>query len=265
MTSEGFGRLTAGMMDRDSERVHAVIGDRKIAAPKVEFSKRAAPKQVDAAAEAAAVKPIETQEKHADQPEMAGNMFGKSTGGKTAVGHTSPQPLTESRRASLGSTVLIEQPPSGDMSEVTVSMWGLPPEDTEGNEPVKGGQRPTSVTYKRRSLEEEFDSEISGESEQRVWVDTPSFSGPDRRHKSISPEVERRRSVPPRLKAGVRLEQERYLRLKLATVETGRSQQDILTCALDCYLDDIGIDRFIRVAMGFGGAESSFEKGKAEK
>jgi len=265
MTSEGFGRLTAAMMDRDNERVHVVIGDGKRPTPrKIEFSKRRTTERNNNTATA---KPETADVDNSMNGNMFGkssskNMFGKSSSKGTPIEHTSKAPLTESRRASLGSTVLIEQPPTGDMSEVTVSMWGLPPEDTEGTEPQKGGQRPTSVTYERRTLDEHQASVEAGEAEQRIWVDTPTFSGPDRRHQSISPEVERRRSVPPRLKAGVRLEQERYLRLKLATMETDRSQQDLLTSALDEYLDQIGIDRFIRVAMGFGGAESSFDKGK---
>ena len=163
-----------------------------------------------------------------------------------------------SRRGNSGSTLMISQPPSGDMSEVTISLWGAKPETT--NTPSKNGQRPTSVTYERCTLDEHGirETEIAeGEGERQLWIDTPTFSGPDRRHMSVSPEVERRKTVPPRLKVGVRLEQERYLRLKLATQDTGRTQQDIITSALDTYLDEIGVDRFVRIAMGFGGATPS--------
>jgi hypothetical protein len=158
----------------------------------------------------------------------------------------------EERRAGSGANLTIKQPQAGDMSQVTVTMNGVTIDHTT---PQKGGQAPSSVTYERRTLAElaaEAEALANGERGEPVWIETPSYSGPDRRSKDVSPEIERRKSVPPRIKVGVRLEQERYLRLKLAALQHGRTQQDIVTCAIDGYLDEIGVDRFVRIAMGFG-------------
>jgi hypothetical protein len=158
----------------------------------------------------------------------------------------------EERRAGSGANLTIKQPQAGDMSQVTVTMNGVTIDHTT---PQKGGQAPSSVTYERRSLAElaaEAEALANGEGREPVWIETPSYSGPDRRSKDVSPEIERRKSVPPRIKVGVRLEQERYLRLKLAALQHGRTQQDIVTSAIDGYLDEIGVDRFVRIAMGFG-------------
>lgn len=67
------------------------------------------------------------------------------------------------------------------------------------------------------------------------------YAGPDRRKHHVSPVVERRRSVPPRVKVSVRLEQYRHQRLKGAGVLLGRTHQDIITVALDKYLDALGV------------------------
>ncbi len=67
------------------------------------------------------------------------------------------------------------------------------------------------------------------------------YSGPDRRKHDVSPMVERRRSVPPRVKVSVRLEQHRHQRLKGAGVLLSRTHQDIITVALDRYLDALGV------------------------
>ncbi len=155
---------------------------------------------------------------------------------------------TTERRSGSGASLSITQPKDGDMSQVTISIEDAPAIDPT---PQKGGQRPSSITYERRPTDSlsENDEDTNA---TPVWIETQSYSGPDRRHKQISPEIERRKTVPPRIKVGVRLEQERYLRLKLASVETGRTQQDLVTCALDAYLDGVGVDRFARIAMGFG-------------
>ena len=63
------------------------------------------------------------------------------------------------------------------------------------------------------------------------------YTGPERRSVDISPLVERRHSAPPRVKVSVRLETYRYKRLKNASDELGRTHQDLMTCALDHYLD----------------------------
>jgi hypothetical protein len=174
-----------------------------------------------------------------------------------ANGAPKKQPEQTARRGNSGSTLMIAQPPSGDMSEVTISLWGSKSESTDT--PSKNGQRPTSVTYERCTAgqHDTCETEPTDGEERQLWIDTPNFSGPDRRHVSVSPDVERRKTVPPRLKVGVRLEQERYLRLKLACQDTKRTQQDLITSALDSYLDEIGVDRFVRIAMGFGGATAT--------
>lgn len=77
--------------------------------------------------------------------------------------------------------------------------------------------------------------QITDQSDQKV------YSGPERRKRDVSPLVERRRSVPPRVKVSVRLEQHRHQRLKGAGVLLGRTHQDLITVAIDRYLDDLGI------------------------
>ncbi len=72
-------------------------------------------------------------------------------------------------------------------------------------------------------------------------ADLKVYKGPERRKRDVSPLVERRRSVPPRVKVSVRLEQHRHQRLKGAAVLLARTHQDIMTVALDRYLDDLGI------------------------
>lgn len=79
--------------------------------------------------------------------------------------------------------------------------------------------------------------QITDQSDQKV------YAGPERRKRDVSPLVERRRSVPPRVKVSVRLEQHRHQRLKGAGVLLSRTHQDIITVALDRYLDDLGILR----------------------
>lgn len=73
--------------------------------------------------------------------------------------------------------------------------------------------------------------------------DKPFYSGPERRARDVSPVVERRRSVGPRVKVSVRLEQHRYERLKIASEELDRSHQDLMTRALDHYLDTLRIEQ----------------------
>lgn len=249
MSSDGFSTLTASLMERGSDRVRAVIGGSAMAKMKDDTSPKARP-PVPAPLQAPAEPPAPitcSQDESRPEPEA-----------EAARNRARPEQIRDSRRASSGSTVLIQQPPSGDMSQVTVSLWGATPEMVETNGPSRGGQRPTSVTYERCTLDERtghLAAEAAGAPQRQLWIDTPNYSGPDRRTVSISPEVERRKSVPPRLKVSVRLEQERYLRLKLATRECERTQQDLITSALDSYLDALGVDRFVRIAMGFAGAE----------
>ncbi|MBI1261361.1 MAG: hypothetical protein GC184_06525 [Rhizobiales bacterium] len=74
--------------------------------------------------------------------------------------------------------------------------------------------------------------------EDRVY-----YQGPERRARDVSPLVERRRSVPPRVKVSVRLEQHRYVRLRMASEDSGRTHQDLMTTALDHYLDMLRVPR----------------------
>ena len=67
------------------------------------------------------------------------------------------------------------------------------------------------------------------------------YDGPERRLKDVSPVLERRRAMPPRVRTSVRLENHRYTRLKSAAVLLERTHQDLMTSALDLYLDVLGI------------------------
>lgn len=87
---------------------------------------------------------------------------------------------------------------------------------------------------------------ISADREGRIdtpHADSVIYSGPERRQREISPLVERRRSVPPRIKISVRLEQHRYVRLRMAAEDLGRTHQDLMTKAIDHYLDMLRIPR----------------------
>ena len=67
------------------------------------------------------------------------------------------------------------------------------------------------------------------------------FEGPERRLRDVSPVLERRSAMPPRTRVSVRLENHRYSRLKSAAVLLERTHQDLLTSALDLYLEGLGI------------------------
>lgn len=72
-------------------------------------------------------------------------------------------------------------------------------------------------------------------------TDDRPYAGRERRQHDISPVVERRKSVPPRIKISVRLEQARHNRLKAAALLLERTHQDLVTVALDRYLDQLQI------------------------
>ncbi len=254
MSSDGFSTLSGGLMQRGTDRVQALLGNGGAMPHNTDQPQR---RSADHSSDANGTQRPSARPTAQAAPQPAANGSAPKTEadepGPAENGAENTEAATSSKRANSGSTLMIAQPPSGDMSEVTISLWGAKPEHTDT--PSKNGQRPTSVTYERCTVDEDNAQDAdSDEEERQLWIDTPTFSGPDRRHHMISPEVERRKSVPPRLKVGVRLEQERYLRLKLASQDTKRTQQDIITSAMDAYLDDIGVDRFVRIAMGFGGA-----------
>ena len=73
--------------------------------------------------------------------------------------------------------------------------------------------------------------------------DQRHYQGPERRQHDVSPMVERRRGRKRRVKVSVRLEHDRYERLKIASEELARTHQDLLTCALDHYLDLLRIEQ----------------------
>ncbi|NIJ42491.1 hypothetical protein FHS78_002793 [Parvibaculum indicum] len=74
--------------------------------------------------------------------------------------------------------------------------------------------------------------------------DRARYAGPERRQRDISPAVERRGSVPPRVKTSIRLEQHRYVRLRLASTVLERTHQDLMISAIDDYLDSLHVPRF---------------------
>ncbi len=71
----------------------------------------------------------------------------------------------------------------------------------------------------------------------RTRQDGKPYGGLERRVRDVSPVLERRRAMPPRIKVSVRLEKYRYARLRSAAVSLGRTHQDLMTSALDLYLD----------------------------
>lgn len=267
MTSDGFGTLTAGLMPRGTERVRAVLEESNTGPELVPVAARPAgsglfralvkrleesPEEFETGA------PLEPQDDEASAtPEgaaaaKAGDDKPADDGQSGATEELAP----EARKAEASTTLQIQQS-EDEMKEVTVSISDAE-EASKRSVAAGNGQIPTAVTYERRTLDEHSEAEQAaerGEPTKPMWIETPSFSGPDRRHKSVTPEVERRKSLPPRIKVGVRLEQERYLRLKLAAQQTDRTQQDLISAAMDVYLDSVGVDRFMRVAMSFGGAE----------
>jgi len=74
--------------------------------------------------------------------------------------------------------------------------------------------------------------------------DRAYYNGPERRQRDVSPVVERRHSVPPRVKTSIRLEQHRYVRMRLASNVLERTHQDLMISAIDAYLDSLHVPRF---------------------
>ncbi|MGI9412477.1 MAG: hypothetical protein ACR2PM_02350 [Hyphomicrobiales bacterium] len=262
MSSDGFGTLTAALMPRGTERVRAVLEEADTGPELVPVAARPAGSGLFRAL----VKRLEQvpDETDSNEPAEAGTEADEAANPKPAE----DQPVNgaanmleeelapEARKAEASTTLQIQQS-ENDMKEVTVSISDAE-EASKRSVAAGNGQIPTAVTYERRTLDEHTESEEAierGEPTKPMWIETPTFSGPDRRHKSVTPDIERRKSLPPRIKVGVRLEQERYLRLKLAAQATDRTQQDLISAAMDSYLDTIGVDRFMRIAMSFGGAE----------
>lgn len=69
------------------------------------------------------------------------------------------------------------------------------------------------------------------------------YDGPERRKFNVSPVIERRQGMPPRVKVSVRLEPDRHDRLKTAGILLDRTHQDLMTAALDVYLDSLNVPR----------------------
>lgn len=74
--------------------------------------------------------------------------------------------------------------------------------------------------------------------------DRVRYNGPERRQRDVSPVVERRQGVPPRVKTSIRLEQHRYVRMRLASNVLERTHQDLMITAIDAYLDSLHVPRF---------------------
>ena len=246
MTRDGFGTLSSGLVARGTQRVRDILGD---AGP---------------------------------APRYGGERCDTKRGpdernGARGAGHLRSlrNPVVDDRRPH-GADALRHAGRTGPAHDVPLVSWGADT-DLPGNEtrvimtvanpqpevPPDDGSVPparSSTAYVHRSLTDNAER-LNGTGEAAkppARIETPAYSGPDRRQRSVSPTVERRRSVAPRIKAGVRLEQERYLRLKLAARQTGRTQQDLLTAALDAYLDLLRIDHFVRVsATSDFGSQSS--------
>ena len=267
MTSDGFGTLTAGLMPRGTERVRAVLEESNTGPELVPVAARPAGsglfralvKRLEESPEefetGAPLDPQDDEAGAAPQADAPAEASKDKSTGETPNG-VAEELAPEARKAEASTTLQIQQS-ENEMKEVTVSISDAE-EASKRSVAAGNGQIPTAVTYERRTLDEHSEAEEAaerGEPTKPMWIETPSFSGPDRRHKSVTPEVERRKSLPPRIKVGVRLEQERYLRLKLAAQQTDRTQQDLISAAMDAYLDSVGVDRFMRVAMSFGGAE----------
>ncbi|MEQ9144319.1 MAG: hypothetical protein RLO08_08175 [Parvibaculaceae bacterium] len=69
------------------------------------------------------------------------------------------------------------------------------------------------------------------------------YDGPERRKCNVSPVIERRQGMPARVKVSVRLEPDRHDRLKTAGILLDRTHQDLMTAALDLYLDNLNVPR----------------------
>ena len=279
MTSDGFGTLTAGLMPRGTERVRAVLEETNTGPELVPVAARPAGSGLfralvkrleEAPEEFGDPAPLDPEQPEAAPEDEQANAAPQDPAPaepvqeapeQEAANEPAPAPVPEelapeARKAEASTTLQIQQS-ENDMKEVTVSISDAE-EASKRSVAAGNGQIPTAVTYERRTIDEHVEAEEAaerGEPTKPMWIETPTFSGPDRRHKSVTPEVERRKSLPPRIKVGVRLEQERYLRLKLAAQQTDRTQQDLISAALDTYLDSVGVDMFMRVAMSFGGAE----------
>ncbi len=224
MTNDGFATLSAGIMARGTQRVRDILGDG------------------------------EPPARMARSRDARGG-FGREPGRLRAV----RDPLADDRRPN-DDDARINTARSAPAPHLPLVSWksapGVPRDVTlsvANPQPEAPGQPPlparTSTTYSRARATRPDSRRPAPHDAQHApaLVDTPAYSGPDRRRRAVSPVVERRRSVPPRIKTSVRLEQERYLRLKLAAQQLSRTQQDILTSALDAYLDDLRIDRFVRI------------------
>lgn len=140
--------------------------------------------------------------------------------------------------ASLSASMLIRRLPHKNMS---VQDLAEPPRATDLAPVMKLAPELRQVN-KTEALNE-VTSPATDALRQVPATDKDFYSGPERRVRDVSPLIERRRSVPPRIKISVRLEQHRYVRLRMASEEMGRTHQDIMTTAVDHYLDMLRIPR----------------------
>jgi len=108
-----------------------------------------------------------------------------------------------------------------------------PLRENERGAPERGGQRPSEGTPGGPSGRE---GQVT-----RQASNEENYTGRERRIRDVSPVIERRRSSPPRIKVSVRLESHRHDRLKAAALLRARTHQDLMTAALDFYLDHLNI------------------------
>ncbi|MCP5432560.1 MAG: hypothetical protein H6923_04735 [Alphaproteobacteria bacterium] len=226
LNSDGFGTLSTGLVERGSRRAREVLGGGV-------FARSAS---------------------HAAHDPWGGHAH-RDIDHPRDEGPAIEVEGTTRRAGGANTRITIRTAPGSAMQRVTITMKRV---DGEGHETFDAwrGEPFTAITYERRPLDDVLAEETERarrDEDAPLWIETDTYSGPDRRASQVSPEHERRKTVPPRIKIAARYEQERYLRIKLAVQETGRTQQDLLTAAIDSYLDGLGVDRFRAVAMSTRG------------
>ncbi|WOF73318.1 hypothetical protein QMT40_000948 [Parvibaculaceae bacterium PLY_AMNH_Bact1] len=145
-----------------------------------------------------------------------------------------PPPLVDTRSEA-------EKAPDGVHASRDQSAADSNPQFGKRAKPTRAPTRTKRTGHATQSVRESGTPSAAHPCQTTDYSDQKVYAGPERRKRDVSPLVERRRSVPPRIKVSVRLEQHRHQRLKGAGVLLGRTHQDIVTVALDQYLDDLGI------------------------
>lgn len=174
--------------------------------------------------------------KRSTPPSRASDGYATLTADMMQRGGATPPPLAEASpdtEQSSGSAQTSVRPTGPDAN----STFGKRAKPNRGPKRTKRTGPAAHSALQSQAPSGVHPCQTTDQSDQKV------YAGPERRKSDISPLVERRRSVPPRVKVSVRLEQHRHQRLKGAGVLLGRTHQDIVTVALDRYLDDLGVLR----------------------